>query len=436
MAWTATGGNIKGPKGDPGSDGSKWLTGTGAPGAGVGADGDFYINDAGEVYGPKAGGAWGPVKFTVQGSEGPEGPAGVVSATAPLNLSAAKVLTVAVGTAANQVAAGNHTHAQYLAKNADSAMDAGKFLSVNDPTNEGHAVNKKYVDDRLASFAGGVTLVGAFDPEQNKIIVLASQADSLGLYTVGQPIPAATKEMKGHYFLVTTGGVINTPLKAPVDADSGDWLVCTGDAWIHVPIADAYRQVFYSDTEPSGTDFQPGNIWVKSSTGQIFVKKDKTTVEEVKAVPVDHTHAIADVTGLQAALDAKASLGNVAGSALGTAAAGTATTAARSDHVHPMPTAAQVGAAASTHTHPEYDEVKIAATAPTDTTSLLWVNTANGEIKYKSGQTWQNILTGNGPQGERGAGWHVGNGAPTNISGQITGDLYLDLISGDVYRLD
>jgi hypothetical protein len=43
-----------------------------------------------------------------------------------------------------------------------------------------------------------------------------------------------------------------------------------------------------------------------------------------------------------------AALGNTAGAALGTAAAGVATTAAKSDHVHAMPTAAQVGAVATT----------------------------------------------------------------------------------------
>lgn len=91
-----------------------------------------------------------------------------------------------------------------------------------------------------------------------------------------------------------------------------------------------------------------------------------------------HAHAVADTTGLQAALDGKAgadlanvsnldfankasaagvgggggaALGNAAPQALGTAAAGSAAAAAREDHVHPTPTAAQVGAAAVSHAH-------------------------------------------------------------------------------------
>jgi hypothetical protein len=91
-----------------------------------------------------------------------------------------------------------------------------------------------------------------------------------------------------------------------------------------------------------------------------------------------HAHAQGDVTGLTAALSDKAavdlsnvsntdfagkasaagvsggggvSLGSASPSALGTAAAGSATTASRQDHVHAMPTAAQVGAATAVHTH-------------------------------------------------------------------------------------
>jgi len=102
------------------------------------------------------------------------------------------------------------------------------------------------------------------------------------------------------------------------------------------------------------------------------------------AAPAVHGHTIAQVTGLQAALDAKLDdaqatpaglallgaadaaaqrtalgLGNAATSALsttnaaalGTAAPGSETTVARADHVHPMPTAAAVGAAPAVHTH-------------------------------------------------------------------------------------
>lgn len=47
-------------QGEPGADGRTLLHGTGAPGGGVGQDGDFYVDTvAWEIYGPKTGGAWG-----------------------------------------------------------------------------------------------------------------------------------------------------------------------------------------------------------------------------------------------------------------------------------------------------------------------------------------------------------------------------------------
>lgn len=61
------------------------------------------------------------------------------------------------------------------------------------------------------------------------------------------------------------------------------------------------------------------------------------------------TQAISTVSGLQSALDGKAAVGSVAGADLGVASAGSAATAARSDHVHKLPTAAEVGAAPSAH---------------------------------------------------------------------------------------
>lgn len=60
-----------------------------------------------------------------------------------------------------------------------------------------------------------------------------------------------------------------------------------------------------------------------------------------------HTHTIANVSGLQAALDGKSSLGNTTPAALGVAAVGSASTAARSDHVHALPTLSALGAASS-----------------------------------------------------------------------------------------
>lgn len=72
-SWSLAG-NLKGPQGNPGvkgdtgntgapgADGAQGLgilSGTGAPGSGIGRDGEFYIaRDLGRLYGPKTSGSW------------------------------------------------------------------------------------------------------------------------------------------------------------------------------------------------------------------------------------------------------------------------------------------------------------------------------------------------------------------------------------------
>lgn len=68
-----------GPDG-PAGIGSAWLQGEAAPGEEFGSDGDFYLDtETGDIYGPKADGEWGSVIFNIaEGQQGPAGPAGGV----------------------------------------------------------------------------------------------------------------------------------------------------------------------------------------------------------------------------------------------------------------------------------------------------------------------------------------------------------------------
>lgn len=88
-------GGPTGPTGATGANGAAgdavvWITGAGAPGGGTGEDGDMYLNTSnGDVYGPKAGGAWGaPVANIIgpagsNGATGPTGPTGAAGAQGP-----------------------------------------------------------------------------------------------------------------------------------------------------------------------------------------------------------------------------------------------------------------------------------------------------------------------------------------------------------------
>lgn len=83
-----------GPTG-PAGVGAAWQQGSGVPGAGVGSNGDFYLNTAnGDIYGPKTAGAWGAVIFNIaQGQQGPAGPAGAAGATGAAGAAGRTVLS-------------------------------------------------------------------------------------------------------------------------------------------------------------------------------------------------------------------------------------------------------------------------------------------------------------------------------------------------------
>jgi len=66
-----------GTNGTNGIDGKTVRNGSGAPGAGLGVDGDFYIDTtANQIYGPKTGGAWGS-GVSIVGPQGIQGIQGI-----------------------------------------------------------------------------------------------------------------------------------------------------------------------------------------------------------------------------------------------------------------------------------------------------------------------------------------------------------------------
>jgi hypothetical protein len=75
---------VTGPAGPTGADGLSVLHGAGAPGSGLGRDGEFYIDTtAHAIYGPKTAGAWG-ASTSLVGPAGAAGAAGGAGANAGL----------------------------------------------------------------------------------------------------------------------------------------------------------------------------------------------------------------------------------------------------------------------------------------------------------------------------------------------------------------
>ncbi|UEM11981.1 hypothetical protein J4G43_047330 [Bradyrhizobium barranii subsp. barranii] len=73
----------QGPPGPPGPRGNSVLYGVGPPPAGIGINGDFYIDTATHfIYGPKSGGVW-PAGVSLTGPQGPRGNSVLYGSTDP-----------------------------------------------------------------------------------------------------------------------------------------------------------------------------------------------------------------------------------------------------------------------------------------------------------------------------------------------------------------
>ena len=106
---TGAASTVPGPQGPMGPRGYSVLNGAGAPAAGAGVDGDFYINtSANTIYGPKTAGAWGsPTSMTgPQGAQGVQGVQGVKGDTGNTGAQGVRGLSVLNGTSPPAPAAG------------------------------------------------------------------------------------------------------------------------------------------------------------------------------------------------------------------------------------------------------------------------------------------------------------------------------------------
>ncbi|MBF6596587.1 MAG: collagen-like protein [Thermaceae bacterium] len=87
LVWAdGTAGTVgpQGPKGDPGTNGNTVLSGSGAPTASLGANGDFYLDSAASVlYGPKANNVWPASGTSLKGPQGNTGAQGLQGAPGP-----------------------------------------------------------------------------------------------------------------------------------------------------------------------------------------------------------------------------------------------------------------------------------------------------------------------------------------------------------------
>ena len=149
----------------------------------------------------------------------------------------------------------------------------------------------------------------------------------------------------------------------------------------------------YAEVEaPTPVPAAEGQLWFNTETGGLYVavldSGSELTFVQVTYFDSGATGATgpAGSAGAQGATGATgpgATLSNATPADLGTAAPGVSTEASRADHVHDMPSAADVGAAASLHVHSGAD-----ITSGTVSTARLGTGAANATTFLRGDQTW------------------------------------------------
>jgi hypothetical protein len=156
--------------GPPGAIGSRWFTGSAVPGPGVGAVGDFYLRENGDVYGPKTSGGWGSVQFTLTGSGG-----AALSDDAPLPLGTAAAGTSAKGSRSD------HRHALPSAQQvgADPTGTASSAIAAHLLAADPHSqyTTAAEVSNALLGYLTTSAAAQAYQPLDPDLTALAAVAD-------------------------------------------------------------------------------------------------------------------------------------------------------------------------------------------------------------------------------------------------------------------
>jgi len=301
-----------GPAG-PAGVGSAWLQGEGAPDAELGTDGDFYLDtETGDIYGPKAEGEWGASIYSI--AEGQQGPTGATGPQGP------------VGEAGPQGPAG---------------VDGRTVLSGAGAPGNGTGVDGDFYIDTAADAIYGPKASGAW-PAGVSLIGPAGATGPQG--PQGEQGPAGPTGATGAAGPQGPAGA--TGPQGP-KGDTGD----QGPTGPTGPAGATGPQGPQGPQGPAGADGATGPqgpAGVVTATAPITYDAGTQTV----AISAATTSAAGSMSSAdKAKLDGIASgatntpLSDATPQSPGSAAAGTANSASRSDHVHPLPAVATTSAA-------------------------------------------------------------------------------------------
>jgi len=180
----------QGPAGAAGTPGSKIYSGTGAPAASLGNNGDFYLDKQTYLlYGPKTNNAWGtPILLQgAQGIQGPQGPAGVPG---------------------SQIYSGNGAPSANIGNTGDYYLDksTGNFYGPKTTSGWGNPISLKGAN-------GAQGPPGPQGPQGSQGSQGAAGTPGSQIYS-GAGAPPSTTGIVGDYYIDTNHAIIYGPKTA------------------------------------------------------------------------------------------------------------------------------------------------------------------------------------------------------------------------------
>lgn len=193
----------------------------------------------------------------------------------------------------------------------DGKSNVGHTHAIADITNLQTTLNNK-LETSLKGAANGLAELdsnGKVPLSQINDSVLG-QMEYMGLWNASTNTPTltATPAQKGHYYVVSTGGT-----QFSITFATGDWIVSNGTSWDKVDNTDAVSSVFGRTGNVTAQVADYASFYVRYDTasqgltsGQQSNARANINAQVAGSyAAASHTHTIANITGLQTALDGK-----------------------------------------------------------------------------------------------------------------------------------
>ena len=209
-----------------GTDGRTWYSGSGAPGDGTGADGDFYLDTTNVAfYGPKAAGTWVGT-----------GPVSMVGLTNPMT-AAGDVIYGGVDGAPTRLARG--AAGQVLTMNSGATAPEWGTVAIGLPLN----------------YLSGLTIAHAADTEHDITVAVGEARDATDAADMVLA-SAITKRFDAEWAVGSTNGGFAAGETLPASGTIHVWLIKRADTGVVDVMANNHATSALAPSLPAGYDYK------------------------------------------------------------------------------------------------------------------------------------------------------------------------------------